>query len=76
MTNPATPIILVPAHELRMGDIVVNPEDGEREHAVFDLDVLGDGRVTIWPAAPDRALGWPREFTVPASTVFHVRRIS
>ena len=69
-----TETLSLTAADLRPGDLVLD-ENGERDHAAFDVDVRGE-TVTIWPAMADRRLDWPREFTVPATTPYTVTRTS
>jgi len=71
-TTAAAATLTLTAAELRMGDVVLD-EHGDREHAVYDLDVTAAG-VTLWTAVPDQELGWPRQYTVPADTTYTVAR--
>jgi hypothetical protein len=64
----------VNADQLVPGDIVLD-ENGDREHAAFDVRVdAAAGQVRIWTAVMDQDFGWPRDYTVPVSTPYTVRR--
>jgi hypothetical protein len=65
--------ITTTAAGLRPGDIVIDPDTDEREHAVYDA-AARDGRVILWTAVTDQEFGWPEKFTVDATTPYTITR--